>query len=149
MQPSNSNGAKQTRFPNCQNSTGHYQNSTGQPHNQNSIRQVLNGQNQPTNGRDSTGQPFRTPRNLSGQQQNGLQSQHSSAHLRHQQNVPYPQPSEVMQLVSRTKVIEERINRVEEQNFSIKECLDSVKDLLEKHLQQSFKIRGGTYEVNR
>ena len=54
-----------------------------------------------------------------------------------------------MQLVSRTKGIEERIKRVEEQNFSIQECLDSVKDLLEKHLQQSFKIKGGMYEVNR
>lgn len=37
---------------------------------------------------------------------------------------------------------------MEEQTYSIKECLDSVKDLLEKHLQQSFKIKGGMYEVN-
>ena len=32
--------------------------------------------------------------------------------------------------------------------ISQSECLDSVKDLLEKHMQQSFKVKGGMYEVS-
>ena len=147
-QPLNtSNRSTPGRLSNSQNSTGDLnQKSAGQAHNQKSTRQALNGRNQTSNGQYSTGQP---PQSFS-RQRNDLQSQHSSG-LRHQHNIPspYPQPSEVIQLVSSTKGIEERIKRVEEQNFSIKECLDSVKDLLEKHLQQSFKIKGGVYEVNR
>lgn len=96
---------------------------------------MLNSQN--SNSRSSSRAP----------QGNTPQSQHTSSHVRRQQNGPYPQPNEVMQLVSKTKAVEERLKRVEEQNISIKECLDSVKDLLEKHLQQSFKIKGGVYEV--
>ena len=60
---------------------------------------------------------------------------------------PYPPPSEVHQLIASNKAIEVRLRKIEEQSILLKESVDSVKDLLEKQIENQFQIKGSIYEV--
>ena len=57
--------------------------------------------------------------------------------------VPYTVPPDLQESI---RALDGRIKRIEEQNFTIDQSLESIKDLLDKHLQNAFQIKGSVYE---
>ena len=94
-------------------------------------------------------------------QQSQIRSQRARGHLigNQSRNPPYVRPpsqqppispptSNIGQVLTICKAIDSRLKRLEAQNSEIKSSMESVTALIEKHLQASFQIKGGIYEVN-
>ena len=59
--------------------------------------------------------------------------------------MPYTVPPDVQESI---RALDGGMKRIEEQNFKIEQTLESVKDLLEKHVQNAFEIKGSVYEAH-
>ena len=83
-------------------------------------------------------------------------SQRARGHLigNHSQNTPYVRPptqpptGDIGQVLMMCKTMDSRLKRLEAQNVEMKTSMESVAALIEKHLQSSFQIKGGIYEVS-
>ena len=75
---------------------------------------------------------------------NGHQSRYGNT-----RGQPYPPavPNNETQ-VQLMRVLDARVKRIEEQTSSIKNSVEELKRLLEKHTQSNFDIKGSIYEVS-